>query len=148
MIIIGTDHAGYKLKEKIKKYLEKKYTLIDVGNYTLEKKDDYPDYALRLGENVVEKKAKGILFCGSAEGMSIAANKIKGIRAVAVNTVALAKKSREHNNANVLCLSGWYLNETKAKKIINAWLQTKFSSSKRHQRRVNKIKRIERKYFR
>jgi ribose 5-phosphate isomerase B len=134
-LYVGADHAGYKLKQKIKKT----YKLIDIGNKKYEPNDDYPDFAARLAKKVVKNKTKGILFCGSAEGMCIAANKIKGIRAVAVWTIRDAKKSRQHNDANILCLSGKNLSFMKTKKIIKAWLKTPFSQAERHKRRILKI---------
>lgn len=143
-IYVGADHAGFALKEKIKKWLSSNYNVNDVGNYEYDKKDDYPDFAWALGKKVVKNKSSaGILFCGSGQGVCIAANKIKGIRAVSVNNEKDAKQSREHGNANVLCLSGWNLNEEKSKKIIHVFLNTKFSNEPRHIRRLMKIKIIE-----
>lgn len=144
-IFIGADHAGFKLKEHLKKILSsKKYNIEDKGNFVLEPKDDYPDFAAKVSREVVKsKESKGILVCGSAEGICIAANKIKGIRAVAVWTLKNAKLSRKHNDANVLCLSGWELNSKKAEQIILSWLSTKFSGEERHKRRIKKIKELE-----
>ena len=145
IIYVGADHAGFKLKEKIKPYLEKLgYQVKDFGNWVFDKKDDYPDFAHKVALAVKKTKNPGILFCGSSEGMCIAANKVKGIRAVSIDSVKLAKKTRTDDDANVLCLSGWYLKPDLAKKIIKVWLGTKFSKAKRHVRRLNKIKRIER----
>lgn len=142
-VVIGADHAGFKLKEYLKKFLEKKgYKVIDKGSKKYNKNDDYPDFAAKVGK-AVNNKIKGILVCGSAEGMCIAANKIKGVRAVAVWTLINAKLSRQHNDANVLCLSGWQLSKKKAKKIVLTWLTTKFSGETRHLRRINKIKKLE-----
>lgn len=140
---IGADHAGFALKEHLKKFLRTKgYTVKDWGAKKLVKTDDYPDYAAKVAR-AVQKKGMGILVCGSAEGICIAANKIKGIRAVPVWTLQNAKLSREHNDANVLCLSGWELTKNKAEQITLKWLQTPFSGDKRHVRRINKIKRME-----
>lgn len=153
-IYLGSDHAGFNLKEKVKKWLEKeKIPFEDLGNLKYEKYDDYPDYATKVGRQVVKKKSKGLLFCGSAEGICIAANKIKGVRAVAVWDPRMAKQSRQHNDANVLCLSGgetlkkvkgMALTFKKAKKIITVWLNTPFSEASRHIRRINKIRKMER----
>lgn len=145
-IYLGSDHGGFKLKEHIKKYLKKlKYAVVDKGNNKLVMTDDYPDYGYAVAKAVAVSKgdAKGILFCGSAEGICIAANKVKGIRAVAVWTLENARLSREHNNANVLCLSGWQLNPKKAEKIVKAWLETDFTFAPRHVRRLRKIDSIE-----
>ena len=146
-IFVGSDHAGFKLKENLKPYLEKLgYEVEDVGNTKFVKNDDYPTFAFRLGKKVARVKSKGslgILFCGSSHGMSIAANKVRGVRAVSVNNVGDARKTREHNDANVLALSGWNLSQVKARNILKAWLNTTFSKAKRHRRRVGKIKRFE-----
>lgn len=142
-IYIGADHAGFKLKEKLKKELSKRHKVVDVGAKTLNPKDDYPVFAYRVAKNVSKGKSFGILCCGSAEGMCIAANKVKKIRAIAAFSEKIAKLSREHNNANVLCLSGWQLSFNKAKKLVNLWLKTSFSKAPRHKRRINQIKKIE-----
>jgi len=150
IIFLGSDHAGFRLKEYIKKFLKQKgYIVKDEGNLKYDKNDDYPDYAFKVAENVV-KLGKGILFCGSAEGICIAANKVKGIRAVPVWNITNAKLSREHNDANVLCLAGGdmlkpkdELSKRQAENIVLAWLETEFSKEKRHVRRLNKIKKYE-----
>ncbi|HEX7456232.1 MAG TPA: RpiB/LacA/LacB family sugar-phosphate isomerase [Candidatus Nanoarchaeia archaeon] len=153
MIYLASDHAGFELKEKVKKYLQEKGLEIeDLGAHTLDKNDDYPDYGYPVAKKVADSggKAKGLLFCGSAEGICIVANKVKGIRAVAVWTTTNAKHSREHNDANVLCLSGGKtrtpipgLSTDEAKKIIDIWLMTPFSGVERHKRRIDKIGKIE-----
>src|SRR5690349_50691 len=108
MIYIGADHAGFKLKESMKKYLDSLgVEYLDMGASKLNKNDDYPVYAVKVGVRVASSNSIGILFCGSSQGMAIAANKIEGIRAVAVNNVKDAQLTRLHNDANVLCLSGW-----------------------------------------
>lgn len=143
IINIGADHAGYKLKEHIARYLAKNgYTVNDFGAHKLDKNDDYPDYAAMVGK-AVQKNGLGILICGSSEGVCIAANKVRGIRAVAVWNLTNAKLSRQHNDANVLCLSGWQLTKKEAEKITLTWIKTPFSKEKRHIRRINKIKRME-----
>lgn len=144
-IYLGADHAGFPLKEKIKRWLEKKHVpYIDVGNKKLNPKDDYPDFAIPLAKNVVADKSLGILVCGSAQGICIAANKIKGARAVIPYTLKEARLSKEHNNANILCLSGWFMHFHKAKRMIEVFLTTPFSKEERHMRRLEKIKRVER----
>jgi ribose 5-phosphate isomerase B len=140
---IGADHAGFALKEHLKKFLQAKgYTIKDHGAHKLVKTDDYPDYAAKVSK-AVQKKGMGILVCGSAEGICIAANKIRGIRGVAVWNLQNAKLSRQHNDANVLCLSGWQLPKKTAEKIVLTWIKTPFSKEQRHVRRINKIKRLE-----
>ncbi len=149
MIYLGADHGGFKLKQAIIQYLANlNLEYKDLGNFKLEKDDDYPDYGYKVAKAVAkDKNSKGILICGSSFGVCIVANKVKGIRAVSVSTVNDAKLSREHNHANVLCLSGWDTSVIKAKKIVKAWLNTKFSNKPRHRRRLNKIKQIENKDF-
>jgi len=140
-VIIGADHAGFKLKESIKKYLKTLgYKVEDVGAKKFVKTDDYPIFAKKAAKKV-GKQNKAILFCGSAEGICIAANKVKGIRGVAVWTLTNAKLSRKHNDANVLCLSGWQLPLTKTKKIVKTWLETPFSGEARHIRRIKQIEK-------
>ncbi|MEW5896854.1 MAG: ribose 5-phosphate isomerase B [Nanoarchaeota archaeon] len=143
-IYIGADHAGYILKEKIKKWLvKKKISVVDVGAHKLIPTDDYPDYAAKVAANVARDNSVGILICGSAQGMCIAANKVHGVRAVVPFSPKEAQLSREHNDANVICLSGWYFNLQKAAKIVEKFLSTPFSQEKRHLRRINKIKKLE-----
>ncbi len=145
MIFLGADHAGFELKEKIKSELTSLgYEIKDLGNLKLDPKDDYPDFAADVAEHVAaDKNNKGILFCGSAQGVCVVANKFAGIRGVTAPTVGDAQKTREHNDANVLCLSGWYADTNKAKAIITAWLETPFSGEERHVRRLKKIEKIE-----
>lgn len=150
-IYLGADHAGFALKEKVKQWLaEKKIAFEDLGNLVYDKDDDYPDFAEKVAKRVVKEKTKGILFCGSAEGIAIAANKVKGVRAVAVWDKKIAELSRKHNDANVLCLAGGGmlkpipgLSLGTAKEIISVWLKTQFSGEVRHKRRIEKIKQIE-----
>ena len=101
-------------------------------------------YAKKVAKAVVKEKSKGILFCGSGQGMCMAANKVKGIRAGVVINLREARLIREHNDANVVCLSGWEVKDQSAYRIINMFLKTNFSKAARHKRRVNKIKRMER----
>ena len=143
-VYIGADHAGFALKEHLKKFLHSKgYSVKDSGAHKLVKTDDYPVYGAKVAK-AVRKEGKGILICGSAEGICIVANKFKKIRAVAVWTLQNAKLSRQHNDANVLCLSGWELTKKKAEQITLTWLKTPFSGEPRHLRRLKEIQRIER----
>ncbi len=145
VVILGADHVGFALKEQLKKFLlDQGFIVEDVGAKNLDKNDDYPDFALAVAKRVSnEAGAVGLLVCGSGAGVCIAANKIKNIRAVVANSSAEAKLTREHNDANVLCLSGWNTNLSAAKKITLAWLKTPFSNEARHIRRLEKIKKIE-----
>lgn len=142
-MVVGSDHAGFKLKEALKKTLGKTYAIEDVGAYILDKDDDYPIIAKNLAREVLSTKNKGILICGSGQGVCIAANKIKGIRAVACTSVTQAKHGREHNDANVLCLSGWEVSPASASRIIRTFLNTRFSGAARHIRRVREIAEME-----
>ena len=145
IIILGADHAGYALKEKLKNFLlSKGYVIDDVGAKKLNKNDDYPDFALLVATRVADSRgARGILVCGSGAGVCVAANKVKNIRAVAVSSTAEAKLTRQHNDANVLCLSGWNLSLSQAQKIVTVWLKTQFSGEARHMRRLEKIRKME-----
>ena len=142
-VYVGADHAGFELKEHLKTVLKKKYNIKDLGAHKLNKTDDYPVYAAKVAK-AVQKEGKGILVCGSAEGICIVANKFKGIRATPVWTLQNAKLSRAHNDANILCLSGWELSKKKAEQIALAWLKTPFSKEPRHIRRLKEIQRLER----
>ena len=146
-IYLGSDHAGFKLKEEIKIWLsKKKIPFEDLGNIKLEKTDDYPDYAEKVALKVSKsKKVIGVLCCGSAQGMCITANKIKGVRAGIPTTIKESKLLREHNNANIICLSGWGMESTLVKKMVTKFMNTEFSKEPRHKRRVKKIKSVERK---
>ena len=142
-IIIGSDHAGFKLKEKIKEFLnELGYECEDLGAYN-ENPSDYPKTALKVAKKVSESNGKGILLCGTGLGEAIVANKIKGIRATNCFNEHTAKMARSHNNSNLLCLGARILNSGEAKKITKIWLATEFSREERHRRRVSQIKEIE-----
>lgn len=138
-ISIGSDHAGYNLKEHIKKYLVKKgYEIIDEGTDTTESVD-YPDFGKAVGERVSSKEVdKGIVICGSGIGISIAANKVQGIRCALVNEPFSAKLSRQHNDANVLAMGGRLIGSQMAEEIVEAFLNTEFEGG-RHCNRVNKL---------
>lgn len=145
-VIVASDHAGYKLKEKIIKYLRgKKIEYQDLGTDS-PNSVDYPDYAIRVAEKVARSRnTRGILVCGTGTGMTIAANKVKGIRAVAAYDSYSAKMSRIDNDSNVLGLRGRFFPYEKVKKIISIWLNTPFSEEERHKRRLKKIADYERK---
>ncbi|MFH1775968.1 MAG: ribose 5-phosphate isomerase B [Candidatus Omnitrophota bacterium] len=142
-VVIGADHGGYKLKQKIIQFLKTKgIKYKDVGTYS-ESSVDYPIYAEKVGREVSARRAsRGILICKSGTGMSIAVNKIKGVRAAVCNSVRAARLSREHNDANVLTLGADFVNVNLAKKILNTWLNTKFAAG-RHKRRVRQINKLE-----
>ena len=138
-IVIGCDHAGYDMKEKVKQYLEdKNYNIIDVGTASNESVD-YPYYGHEIGKKVAEDKVfRGIAICGSGIGISIAANKIKGIRAALCTSVEHAEMSRKHNDANILALGSRMTSKKDIFSIIDVWLSTEFEGG-RHLDRVNMI---------
>ncbi|MGI9102493.1 MAG: ribose 5-phosphate isomerase B [Terriglobales bacterium] len=142
-IALGADHAGFSLKEKVKQWLTEQGVQVDDKGTLSNDSVDYPDFARKVGEEVAGKKVdRGILVCGSGIGMSIAANKVPGVRAANVHGVYEAQMSREHNDANVLTLGARTLTDEEAHSIIDTWLRTKFAGG-RHQRRVDKITEIE-----
>ena len=137
-IYIASDHAGFNLKESIKKKYSKKYKLFDLGPDKLSKSVNYPDYAHKLSKKINKKQNIGILVCGSGMGMSMSANKHKNIRAALCYSVKNAKLSRLHNDANVITLGERLISKNLAFKCINAFLNTKFEGG-RHLKRVKKI---------
>jgi len=144
MIYIGADHAGFNLKEELKKYLEELgYQYEDLGNKKLDPQDDYPDFALEVAQKIAETGEKGIIVCGTGVGSCMAANKVKGVRAALCWDDFTALQSREHTDANVLCLGGKVVDLETAKKIVRIWLEAEFSGKERHARRLEKIKEIE-----
>lgn len=142
-IAIGADHAGYELKQKIRDHLKSQgIEVLDEGTDSLESVD-YPDYALKVSDDVVAHRADfGILVCGTGIGMSIAANKVPGIRAARAVTDSDAQLSREHNNANILTLGARVTADDAARRIVDVWLKAPFLGG-RHERRVEKISGIE-----
>ena len=145
MIAIGSDHGGYELKEHIKKHLdERNLEYKDFGCYD-ENSVDYPDIAEKVCNTINAKEAdKGILVCGTGIGISIAANKIDGIRAAHCHDVYSAEMTKRHNNANVICMGGRVIGRELAFKIIDAWLDAEFEGG-RHQKRIDKIHALENK---
>jgi ribose 5-phosphate isomerase B len=147
LIVLGSDHAGYRSKEFIKTVLAAKgFRFEDVGTWST-RSVDYPDFAEKLALRVrAARNRKGILTCGTGIGASIAANKIPGIRAALVCGVRDARLSIEHNNANVLVLGGRPLDRSSTRRIVAAWLRAVFQGG-RHTRRLRKISKLETKYL-
>jgi ribose 5-phosphate isomerase B len=143
-IAIGADHAGFELKEKIKQHLiEEGYQVDDNGTGSAQSVD-YPDYARKVGDEIVRKQADlGVLVCGTGIGMALAVNKIHGIRAANVTSDFEAQMLREHNDGNVIALGARVLDGDTAIKLVDKFLTTKFAGG-RHQQRVDKIMEIER----
>lgn len=147
-IVVGSDHAGYELKEIIKQYLAgQDYDVIDVGTDSTASVD-YPDFARALSEAVLEAEGRrGVLICGSGVGASIAANKIPGIRAAICHDCYSAHQGVEHDNMNVLTMGGRIVGEELAKSLVDAFLSAEFQKDEeRHARRVRKIGEIEQEY--
>ena len=144
-IALGSDHAGFELKEDLRAYLaDLKIDALDLGAYSREAVD-YPDVAGRVAEKVATGKvAKGLLVCGTGIGMSIAANRFPEIRAALCHDLFTARSSREHNNANILALGGRLIGKGLAREILKVWLETEFQGG-RHQTRLDKIAALEEK---
>jgi ribose 5-phosphate isomerase B len=143
-IALGADHAGFELKERVKQeLLALGHRVRDVGTDSAAPAD-YPDYAGQVARMVVAGQVeRGILVCGTGMGMAMAANKVRGVRAVAPHTLEEARISREHNNANVLALGGRSLDHGFALEIVRLWLAAGFDGG-RHQRRIDKVAELER----
>ncbi len=142
-ISVGSDHAGYRLKERVVEHLESAgHDVVDVGT-TSEESTDYPDFAEPAARMVATGETDGaVLVCGSGQGMCMTANKVRGVRAALAWTTEIAKLSRNHNNANALCLPARFVSEEDALAIVDAWLDAGFDGG-RHERRVEKMMNIE-----
>lgn len=145
-ISVGSDHKGFKLKEYLKKHLKKQgYTIIDVGTYS-NTRTDYSYYAAEAARQVsIDNADRAIVICYTGIGVSIAANKIRKIRASLCTNVKSAKLTREHNDSNVLALGCNDLSNKEAEEIVDTWLTTDFSDEKRHKNRINQIRLLENK---
>lgn len=144
-LYLGADHAGYAVKEQLKQLLDKKKIVYeDIGAFS-EVAIDYPDVAKTVAQRVAtEHDSKGILICSTGTGMAIAANKIKGIRAVVAYDTSSAILSRQHNDANILCLRGRDFSSELIEQIVSVWLETPFTEEERHVQRLKKIAALER----
>lgn len=141
-IILAADHGGFELKEKLKEVLRENELSFDDLSPELVPGDDYPDVAFKAAKKVAREKARGVLICGTGIGMCMAANKVKGVRAAMAYDEASARLSRQHNDANILCLGGRTTDELTAKKILKVWLSTRFLEG-RYLTRVEKIRKYE-----
>ncbi len=137
LIHIGSDHAGFDLKEKLKTLLQKEYAVKDYGPHSSESVD-YPDYAHPVAEAVMLNGGKGILICGSANGVAMAANKHAGIRAAICWLPEIASLARQHNDANIVCIPARFVSDQDAERIVGLFLKTPFEGG-RHENRVKKI---------
>lgn len=147
-IALGSDHGGFVLKEQIKAYLiNKGYEIEDFGTYNSESVD-YPTFAMKAALAVSKGECEnGIVICSTGIGISIAANKVKGVRAALCGDLLSARLTREHNDANILALGAFIVAEKLAYAIVDTWLGTEFSHGERHQRRIDGITEIENKYL-
>src|SRR3989344_610227 len=140
-IYIGADHRGFHLKEKLKEWLMTKgQDIIDCGNTIYDPDDDYPDFSIAVAEKVsADAGSRGLVICGSGGGVTIAANKVKGIRCTTAVHVADVKHNRESNDVNILSLSADFTDFDEAKELVRAFLYTEFGGEERCVRRLNKI---------
>lgn len=145
-VFIGADHAGFQLKSVVMAHLSKRgIDVEDDGDRELNPGDDYPQFAYTVTTKVLgseDADPRGILLCGSGQGMCIAANRVRGIRAALCWTEDIARETRNDNDSNVLCIPARTLTEEEALRIIDVWLDTPFSGATRHQRRINEIEEL------
>lgn len=144
-VYIGADHRGYKLKEKISKWMfEKKIDFEDMGAQHLDPKDDYTKYAEKVASMVANSEnSKGILICGSGVGVDVVANKFDGVRASIGKSAKQVEAGRKDDNMNVLVIAADFTKEKEAKDMFNTFIKTKFSGKERHKRRLREVERIE-----
>lgn len=144
MVYLAADHGGYAVKEKVKQWLHDQHIEFqDLGPFKLNKDDDYPDYIIPLAELVGLNNGLGIISCRNGQGAAIAANKVGGIRAAVCWNPECARSSRTDDNANILSLPADFISDLNLESILEAWLETPFSSDARHIRRLQKIQRYE-----
>jgi ribose 5-phosphate isomerase B len=140
-IVVGSDHAGFQLKNHLKELLQKwGHEVVDVGTDSTDS-TDYPDWGEAVGKKVMELQAMGLCVCGSGIGISIAANKVHGVRAALVHDSTEARLARQHNDANVLCLGQRTVGEVVAEDALKTFLETAFAGG-RHQARVDKLNKL------
>ena len=145
-VFVGADHAGFQLKSTVMAHLSKRgINVEDDGDRELDPGDDYPQFAFTVATKVLgseDDDPRGILLCGSGQGMCIAANRVRGIRAALCWSEDIARETRNDNNSNVLCIPARTLTEEEALRIIDVWLDTPFSGAARHIRRINEIEEL------
>lgn len=144
-IAVGADHAGYELKVQIVDILKGLgHEVSDVGAHSLDPADDYPDFVKALAEDVVsQKSARGIMVCGSGVGASVAANKVRGVRASVCHDTYSAHQGVEHDDMNVLCLGARIIGEELAAELVSTFVSAEFSGEERHKRRLGKVLEME-----
>lgn len=143
-IAIGADHGGFELKEKILRHLQgQRHTILDVGTHSADP-TDYPDFTYAVTQRILRDEADvGIMVCGSGVGASVAANKVRGIRAGLCHDTFSARQSREDDDCNMLCLGARVIGDRLAFEVVDAFLKARFSGAERHRRRLDKVKRME-----
>ncbi len=148
-IAIGADHAGFTMKEELAAQIRKLgHDVLDLGAYKADPSDDYPDFAEAVGRAIIEGKAeRGVLICGSGVGVSVAANKIPGIRAAVCHDAYSAHQGVEHDNMNVLVLGSRIIGSELARELVRSYLAAQFSGEERHRRRLAKVDAIEHRYL-
>jgi ribose 5-phosphate isomerase B len=145
-IYIAADHNGFEMKNQLAEWLKAEgYEVTDMGPETFDQHDDYPDYGIKVAQEVAKdpKNHYGILLCGSGVGMSVVADKVKGIRAAMIHDPEIAKAAQRDDDINVLALGADYIPLDTAKEVITAWLHTPFAAEERFIRRIHKIKEYE-----
>ena len=144
-IAVGADHAGYALKVEVVEMLQAQgHDVVDVGPHEMDPLDDYPDFAKLLAERVAAQESeRGIMVCGSGVGASVAANKVRGVRAAMCHDTYSAHQGVEHDDMNVLCLGARIVGGALASELVNAFVAARFSGEERHQRRLNKVLEME-----
>jgi ribose 5-phosphate isomerase B len=149
-LAIGADHAGFALKEDLVKALQALgHEVLDLGAYSAESSDDYPDFARAVGQAIIERRAdRGVLICGSGVGVSVAANKMPGIRAAVCHDTYSAHQGVEHDDMNVLVLGSRIIGAELAHELVRAFLGAQFSGEERHRRRLAKVQAIEDQFLR
>ena len=147
-IALGSDHAGFPLKQEVKKFLEGlRHKVLDLGTFTTDSVD-YPDYAEAVGKAVLARKVdRGIVICGSGVGASVAANKIPGVRAGLCHDTYSARQGVEHDDMNVLVMGSRVIGPALAQELVTAYLSGKFTKEERHMRRLKKVRAIEQRYM-
>ena len=140
-IFLGADHGGFELKQELEAHLRSAgHDVVDLGAHAFDPLDDYPDSALRVSRAVAAGEGeRGIIVCGSGVGASVAANKVKGVRAALCHDTYSARQGVEHDDLNVLCLGGRIVGGALARELVDAFVQAKFSGEERHRRRLQKI---------
>lgn len=142
-IYVGSDHRGFRLKSSVVDFLKSRgYNVEDVGPFLYDKDDDFPDYAVKVCRKVLKDNSKGILICGSGIGMDRAANKMRGIYAATCWNETSARLAKKDGDINVFCMGSLFVTPQMAKRMVRVWLEQPFEGG-RHNRRINKIKEIE-----